>query len=161
MPARRIGDLYELPGLGAGRFFMQHVDNDASQLGSHVVRVFTGIEAASVITPEKIVQQPTQFFVHVLLRAGETLAMWQKVGRATVIDPLGDLTWRTCPMDEMRQPCATEWRVWRTNGERKMALPGSTSLRGTEVGMVIAPASVVERAHTGKWSFPYPDWTRN
>ena len=161
MPARRIGDVYELPEHDGRCFFMQHVDTDSSQLGSQVVRVFEGVEKGKSLTLKEIVRQPTHFFIHVLLRAGETLKLWHKIGRAAVVVEIGELTWRICPADELRQPNATEWYVWRTNGERRKALPGSDSLHGTEFGMAMAPAAVVERAHTGKWTFRYPDFERH
>ncbi len=156
MPARRIGDLYELPSREGLYFFMQHVDTDSSQLGSHVVRVFEGVADAEGLQPRAIAGLPVKFFAHVLLRAGETLKLWTKVGHAPLEKALPALTWRTCPHAEHRLPFATAWELWATNGRRRVVDSSAPELRHAEVGMAMSPLAVVERAHSGTWSFVYP-----
>jgi hypothetical protein len=155
MVARRIGDVYELQSHQGNRFFLQHVDTDKSQLSSQVVRVFAPVPATTELVVSDASGLETAFFTHVFLTAGETLKLWRKVGRAFT-HPLPRLLWRTAPTEEMRAPVASSWEIWETNGRRSTVDPGSKVLHGVELGMVMSPILVVERAHTGKWTLVHP-----
>lgn len=157
MVARVMGDVYELPALGEARFFMQHVADDSSQLGSNVVQVFHGTSAHSEEALSKLSTLEPHFFVHVFLQAGEALEVWRKVGRSS-LPPISLPLWCACAASDMRLARSDRWRVWRTGNEPESVGGTSPLLRSAEIGLAMSPLLVVERAHTGSWSFVYPNF---
>jgi hypothetical protein len=134
---------------------MRHVLTDMSQLSSPVVEVFHGLAVSDVGSFEFLRSASVRFYVHVLPKAGEVLGLWRKVGEAPV-DREPRLVWYTCATAEIRRPRATHWHLWETSEPRFTVAPGDRRLRAAELGMVMSPALIVERAHTGQWSMVYP-----
>lgn len=152
MVARRvIGDLYEIP-LGNGTLaYMQHVNSDAEQLGSAVVRVFAEHYLESTKTTSELISRgATAFYAHVLPKAGETLRIWRKFGRAPV-GPIPRLLWYSCPVEQLRNAVSMEWTVWETSEKRECVSSRDPRLDQAEFGMVMSPQNILERIRTGKW----------
>lgn len=78
-----IGDVFETSCGDAWVCFMQHLLNDTTQLGSAVVRVFSGLHERNAVPPiEQIAGETTSFYAHVIPAAGTTLQLWREVGTA-------------------------------------------------------------------------------
>jgi len=151
MDKRKVGDIYELLGLSSGLVCLQHITNDETQLGSQVVRVYrpeASVGALSAIGEDL-------FFAHVFLKAGETLNRWRKIGHCKV-DSSPRLLWCKCADMERQKATTEKWWIWVTN---EAMIPVSNEwdlLQQSELGLVINPNAVCQRAGTGQWSIRYP-----
>lgn len=155
---RNIGDIYavHLPGDSLG--FMQHIANDKSQLGSNVVRIFGIIQAkGAAVDLEKIAESQVKFYAHVLLRAGETLDVWEKIGRINKVSASIPL-WCQCNEDGnwSRDLVSYNWVVWQTNGPRIPAVLDSKDFLEAELGDAFSPNSIRTRLFDGKYGGVYP-----
>lgn len=153
---RKFGDVYRI-SLADGNFgFMQHVANDASQLGSSVVLVLRKIYPPSATFAFEKESARDGFFAHVFLKAGKTLHIWEHIhwSPPVVHEPIA-LTWAICNIKDMQLDTSRDWNVWQTNEE--MRPPSSQEeLTNAELGLVISPAQIVRRIERGAYSIRYP-----
>lgn len=153
---RQIGDIYQIDLSEDKVGYMQHVAIDKSQLGSHVVKVFAQIYSADQEPDLKsIAGDKVAFYAHVLLRAGETLKKWRKVGRACDAGSVLPL-WCTCRTGDMQKPVSYDWEVWHTDGERWVPDMSSQSFKDAELGLVCPPAAIISRLLHGKYELVHP-----
>lgn len=153
---RTIGDIYaiRLPDDRVG--FLQHIANDESQLGSNVVRVFGIIQAKEAIVDlEAIAKSEVKFYAHVLLKAGETLGVWEKIGRVKNVSASIPL-WCQCNEVDWSVPVSNNWVVWRTNGPRLPAVLDSRDFLEAELGDAFSPNNIRTRLTDGKYAGVYP-----
>lgn len=153
---RVIGDVYaiQLPDNRVG--FMQHLANDSSQLGSNVVCVFRVIQAQdSPVDLAQIVQADIEFYAHVLLKAGETLGIWNKVGRANKAHTSLPL-WCKCIDSDRTIAESKNWKVWRTDGLLIPAVLDSRDFLEAEIGIVFSPLNIQARLINGQYPKVYP-----
>jgi len=83
------------------------------------------------------------------------MGAWRKVGKLPTI-PYQEPTWYTCDVETLPKPHNYRWWVWKTNDQDKEVDESSRLLTGAELGMVMPPHLITERAHTGTWSQVYP-----
>lgn len=153
---RTIGDIYaiRLPDERVG--FLQHIANDESQLGSNVVRVFDSIQAKeTIIDLEAIAKSEVKFYAHVLLKAGETLSVWEKIGRVKNVSASIPL-WCKCTDMDWRVPISENWLVWRTDEPTIRAVLDSSDFLEAEIGIVFSPNDIRTRLIDGKYGGVYP-----
>lgn len=153
---RIIGDIYTIHLQNNRVGFMQHIANDESQLGSNVVRVFGIIQANdSPVDLDAIAQSEVRFYAHVLLKAGETLSIWEKIGRINKVSASIPL-WCQCNESDRTVPVSRNWVVWRTNGARTSAVLDSKDFLDAELGDAFSPINVQSRLTDGKYVGAYP-----
>lgn len=155
---RNIGDIYAiyLPGDGVG--FMQHIENDKSQLGSNIVRIFGTVQIKDLpVDLEKIAESQVKFYAHVLLKAGETLNVWERIGRVNKVSASLPL-WCQCNEEGnwSRDIVSYNWVVWQTNGERIPAVFDSKEFLEAELGDAFSPNDIRTRLTDGKYGGVYP-----
>ena len=134
---------------------MQHVANDATQLGSAVVLVVRKKYSPNATFAFEQEWVRDGFFAHVFLRAGKTLHIWEHLqwARPVVEEPI-PVTWAICNIKDMQLDTSRHWNLWRTNGE--MHAPSGQELTNAELGLVISPAQIVQRIVHGAYSIRYP-----
>jgi hypothetical protein len=135
---------------------MQHLANDATQLGSAVVLVLFGkyLQEESIAFDGVNVQDG--FLAHVFIKAGELLGVWGRTewSRPVVSEPI-PVTWAICNIEDLPLEFSTDWSVWRTN--QKMRTPASEEELGSaELGLVISPPQIVHRIEYSAYSIRYP-----
>jgi hypothetical protein len=153
---RRPGDIYQIK-VESGIALFQHCCDDASQLGSHVVAVSATIWPSTTLPTALLGEfesSEISFFVHVFLKAGETLKVWERIGNGTLRSfdlPL----WGTPDTLDYSVPTATSWWVWSTNGEA-VRTSAPRVIAETEYGDTMPPAQVIERIIRGRYSAKIP-----
>ncbi|MGD0505461.1 MAG: hypothetical protein ABSD02_22290 [Steroidobacteraceae bacterium] len=153
---RKLGDVYRI-SLTDGNFgFMQHVANDATQLGSAVVLVLrkTYPPSATFAFEKELVRDG--FFAHVFLKAGKILHIWEHFHwlQPVVQGPI-PVIWAICSVKDMQLDTSRHWKLWRTNDE--MHAPSSQEeLTNAELGLVISPPQIVQRIEHGAYLIRYP-----
>lgn len=152
---RKIGGIYEVV-LGDGRAaFFQHICNDATQLGSAVIRVFSSILPVGE-KPDlpKLPDSGVMFHAHVFVKAGIVLKMWRKIGHLPPPSDT-DIVFRSS-RDYGVNPVevSNDWEVWRTNQPRTRVGRLPEKFFDTEIGVVKAPQEIIKRILTGSCS-PY------
>jgi hypothetical protein len=153
---RNIGDLYAIDLDGNQVGFFQHVANDTTQLSSHVICVFDVTQQKS-ITPdfEHVTSSTVRFYAHVLLKAGEVLGLWKKVGRL----PLAKKTlptWYMTADTDWAVGTSQNWLTWLTNQPMTTAKLDSNDLNGAEIGVVINPQNIKTRLISGRYQLAHP-----
>jgi hypothetical protein len=153
---RRIGDIYRLR-LTDGKFgYMQHLANDLSQLGSNVVLVLQRNYLPTEFVSFDHVHVRDGFFVHVFLKAGETLGIWERIdnSRPVVEEPF-PILWSNCSHRDLQLDVSKNWHVWRTNEEMRAPV-SQEELGNSEVGIVVNPTQIVQRIERSTYSFRHP-----
>jgi hypothetical protein len=122
---------------------MQHLANDASQLGSNVVLVIRlAYPANETFKVEQMAHDG--FFAHVFLKAGETLKIWERVQRVKPAMTEIPVTWAVCSDKDRQLESSHNWWIWRTNEKKRLAVK-EDELTKAELGLVMSPPQIVER----------------
>ena len=153
---RKLGDVYRISLADGNLGFMQHVANDATQLGSGVVLVLRKIYPPGAAFGFEKESARDGFFAHVFLKAGKALHIWEHIhwSQPVVHEPI-PVTWAICSIKDMQLDKSRDWNLWRTNDE--MHAPSSQEeLTSAELGLVISPPQIVQRIGRGAYSIRYP-----
>ena len=157
MPRRNAGDLYEIAIGDDTCMYMQHIGSDETLPGSAVVRVFRSRYARqSPLHAQVICSDEVAFHSHVFLKAGETLSVWRKCGIGPLPAKSPRVHWCTPGIDKLRLAECSDWALWQTNEPKTDVKSSDSRLSTAEVGMVMSPLLIKERAESGAWSFPWP-----
>jgi hypothetical protein len=153
---RKLGDIYRINLTDGKCSYMQHLANDATQLGSAVVLVLFGkyVPKESVAFDGFDVQDG--FLAHVFIKAGKILGVWERSewSQPVVSEPIPAM-WATCNIKDMQLEFSADWSVWQTN--QKMRAPASEEeLASAELGLVISPPQIVHRIEYSTYSIRYP-----
>jgi hypothetical protein len=156
----RIGDVFRFSASEGATVYFQYVAKDLSQLGSHVIRVFAPIHGTDMTSQiEKIVAAPVQFHVHVALGVGTRHGVWEKIGRAPVLEPI-DVLFRQADEPGNLPKTSSNWVIWTVNSPRRHASRITQAVRSAEIGIVVNPFSVLHRVRQGTYNFAYPDFAQ-
>jgi hypothetical protein len=153
---RKLGEIYRINLTDGKCSYMQHLANDATQLGSAVVFVRT--EKSLPTEPIAFDRFNLQdgFLAHVFIKAGNILTVWERSGwfPPVVAEPI-PVTWATCNIKDMQLEFSSRWSVWRTN-QKRHAPASEDELAGAELGLVISPPQIVHRIEYSAYSIRYP-----
>lgn len=152
-----IGDVFEVQLDPSTVRFFQYVADDATQLNSQVIRVFSeDYGAGEPLDLRRVTTGSIDFHAHVFLRIGLKRQFWRKVGHA---EPPADLDLLFRDSNDYGNPeikISHDWYVWRPNGPFETVGELSPDCQRAEIGVVVPPRSLVYRIQNGKWDFVYP-----
>jgi hypothetical protein len=153
---RKLGDIYRINLADGKCSYMQHLANDATQLGSAVVFVRSGKYPPSESFAFDGFSLKDGFLAHVFIKAGKVLSVWERSGWSPPVaaEPI-PVTWATCNLEDMQLEYSTDWSVWRTNQPRRKPT-SEEDLDGAELGLVISPPQIVHRIEHSAYSIRYP-----
>jgi hypothetical protein len=99
-----------------------------------------------------------EFYAHVLLPPGLKLGFWRNVGHAPAPENIDVAFRNTNDYGNPSIRVSKNWHVWRVNEpfERVGELRGR--YRDAEIGVVVAPDSLVFRMQNGRYDFVYPQF---
>jgi hypothetical protein len=153
---RNIGDLYAIDLDENQVGFFQHVANDTTQLSSHVICVFDVTQQKNT-TPdfEQVTCSSVRFYAHVLLKAGEVLKLWKKVGRVPIVNKTLPTWYMTADVD-WTAATSQNWLTWLTNQPMTTVRLGNNYLKDAEIGVVINPQNIKTRLLNGRYQLAHP-----
>ena len=155
--ATRIGDIYAVE-VAPGRVkVFHHVVNDATQLGSNVIRAFTPVISADSL-PEQMaaLDGEVDFYAHTLCALGIKLGFWRKVGHQK---PHQEVTVWFRDSNDYGNPnikVSNDWWVWKVGQKSKRIGPLSPQYKNSEIGIVFSAPAIVSRLRTGNYGIVYP-----
>lgn len=138
--------------------FFQYVARDASQLNSHVVKVFKErSDGNATVDVSRLVQGEVDFHAHVFLNVGLKLKFWRKLSHADVAGDVDVMFRNSSDYGDSKVTVSDRWFVWRIDGpyERVGALRGLDC--NAEIGVVVPPDSLLYRMKYGVYDFIYPE----
>lgn len=158
----KIGDVFSAQIDSRTKKYFQYIANDLTQLNSDVIRVFK--KAYSINdNPEisTIINDEIDFYAHCVTKWGIKLGFWNKVGNTNLVGNL-DIIFRNTndygvKLGEEPVRISENWYVWNINDNqftRVGKLKGEN--RKAEIGVVIAPDSIIYRMLHGEYDFVYP-----
>lgn len=160
----KIGDVFTMKIDGKTKKYFQYIANDLSQLNSDVIRVFRKKYSLSERPDiDSIINDEVDFFAHVVVNTGCKMGLWEKVGKNTTIGNIRQALFRAssdygAKMGEEPIQFSSNWHIWRVGEDRQFVGKLAGENRKAEIGIVVLPQDVLERAQTGKYSFQYPDF---
>lgn len=83
------------------------------------------------------------------------MALWEKAGKAPVIGEVRVLFRDTNDYGNPEISVSQNWHVWRINEEFRRVGKLEGDNQKAEIGLVIAPDSIVHRMRTGEYDFSY------
>ncbi|HQR71317.1 MAG TPA: hypothetical protein PLE54_11975 [Burkholderiaceae bacterium] len=154
-----IGDVFEVQlDPGNVRFF-QYLADDATQLGSQVVRVFRETyRAGEPFDAQRVTAGEVDFYAHVFVRNGLKQGLWRKVGHSRP-PTASNVLFRDS--DDYGKPAikvSKNWYVWRVNCPFEVVGVLAPKHQRAEVGVVVPPDSLIYRMRNGNYDFVYPDY---
>lgn len=154
-----VGDVFEVRLDTSSKHFFQYVADDATQLNSHVVRVFRQAYGANE-SPDLsgVIRGEVDFHAHVLLGIGIKQQLWRKVGHVLPPRDVDVLFRDTNDYGNPSIKVSNNWYVWRVNGPFERIGTMSAEYEGAEVGVVVPPDSLLCRMRSGRYDFVYPDY---
>ena|SRR5690606_5007606 len=153
-----IGDVFEVPLDSSTTGYFQYVARDQTQLSSHVVRVFKG-KYAKDDPPDvtAIVESEVDFYAHVFLSIGVKLNFWRRVAKGAVIGDVDVMFRNSNDYGKNKRATSSDWYVW-TIGEPFVHVGALSGVyRSSEIGIVVAPDSLVHRMRNGSYDFVSPE----
>ena len=154
-----LGDLFEVRMDPSTSRFFQYVADDATQLNSHVVRVFKDLyHASQPPDPRRIASGEVDFYAHVFLGIGVKQKVWRNVGHDQPPAAVDVLFRDTSDYGDPRIRISRNWHVWRINGPFEKVGDLRPHHEGAEVGVVVPPDSLVHRMRAGRYDFVYPEY---
>lgn len=153
-----VGDVFSVP-LDENVFgFFQYIARDASQLNSHVVRVFKErSDDGALADVSQLVNGAVDFHAHVFLNVGLKLHFWRKFSRATVVGGTDIMFRNSSDYGKSKAKVSTDWFVWRIDGPYVQVGALSDDFRDAEIGIVVPPGSLVYRMNHGAYDLYYPE----
>lgn len=154
----KLGDVFEVRLTDASFGYFQYVSDDSEQLGSAVIRVFSGVfsKGANEELPS-ILSLPIHFHAHVFLKSGVALNVWRKIGSSKAPRDLRLLFRASNDYGNPDIKISIDWDVWYLGEARQKVRILSKEQRDAERGEVINPKSIANRMRTGSYDGPYPD----
>jgi hypothetical protein len=154
-----LGDVFEVHLDGSIKRYFQYVADDATQLGSQVVRVFK--------KPCDLIGEPimsdvllggVDFYAHVFLALGAKLGYWKRIGNEAFEGVERVLFRNTNDYGKPEVKVSKDWYVWSVGGDFEDV--GDIRAKGVdaEIGIVVPPDSLIYRMRHGKYDFIYPDY---
>ena len=155
----KIGDVFEIDLGSDSKAYMQYIANDATQLGSEVIRVFeTRYAVDDLPDPREIVDGTVEFHAHAFVHLGAKEGLWSKVGNVQNLGKLDVLFRDTDDYGNPEVAVSEKWYVWKI-GKRIKAVGKLTGrYQEAEIGVVIPAEYVVERIQMGEYQFVYPGY---
>lgn len=146
---------------GINRYF-QFIGKDASDLNGDVIAIFKKQYAEESVSPEMIVNDETECFMHTSVRAGFKLGLWERAFSIPVKFKEEEIFFRDS-LDYGFYPrqhiVSHNWDVWSMNGERRHVGALPREYHNAAIGGVYAPIHVINRLETGEEPAKYyPDY---
>ncbi len=139
--------------------FFQYVADDATQLNSHVVRVFREMyDLNEPIGACSITDGEIDFHAHVLIGVGLKQHLWRKIGHAQSPDNLDVLFRDTNDYGNPEIKVSRNWYVWKINRPFHKVGALEAQYKEAEIGVVVPPDSLIYRMRNGKYDFVYPGY---
>jgi len=156
----KIGDVFAVKIDERNQKFFQYGGNDLTQLNSNVIRAFRTIYPVDFnLDLNQIVRDDdVEFFAHVILRLGAKLGYWSKVGNVPEVGRIDVLFRDSNDYGNPDVKISHDWHVWRINEPFVKIGTLSGAAKKAEIGVVIAPDSIVHRMRTGTYDFIYPGY---
>jgi hypothetical protein len=158
----RIGDVFSVQMDTHSVKYFQYIANDATQLGSNVIRAFKPsyrLDDKSDLS--SIINDDVQFYAHVFISLGIEMHVWQRVGH---VPDVGDLDmWFRGTNDygtkvgEKPIRVSHNWYVWRINEDHRRIGSLDDNYKNASVGLVINPLGILELLKGNKYPINYPD----
>jgi hypothetical protein len=153
----RIGDIYAVEVAEGQVKLFHHVANDASQLGSNVIRAYKpAYSAAALPHMSVILNAEVDFHAHAVCSLGVKLGYWQKVSH---VKPASEVTVWFRDSNDYGNPSITisrDWWVWRVGQPSKHIGPLRGEYVCAEIGIVFSPVDIASRVRTGSFGIVYP-----
>ena len=155
-----VGSVFEVRIENESRRFFHAIAVDMTQLNSHVIRVFQ--ESYKINEPldiPRIVAGRPAFHAHVFLNTGSKFGFWRKVGYAPAPHTVDVLFRGSNDYGNPSIALSKNWDVWRINEVPRSIGELRREFQSAEIGIVIAPDSIVYRIRHGKYDFVYPGYS--
>lgn len=153
----KIGDLFLMEAPTGERVCFQFLGKDAEQLNSDVIRVFEpSCYREGSISVSDCSDWNAAFHAHVFINVGNRKKLWRKIGNSPV-DELKEVLFRIS--GDYGNPEITvsrDWAGWSFGSSMIDLGPLEGKWRDAEIGVVVTPEDVLERAMTGSYSFVHP-----
>ncbi len=155
----RIGDIFCVKIDGKRVRYFQYVADDLTQLNSQVIRVFKkSFRIAERLDWRQLVNGEVEFYAHVFLKIGSKLRYWEKIANVPEIGKMEVLFRNSEDYGNPNIKISENWHVWKINEPFvKVGRLGGGNRRA-EIGVVIAPDSIVHRMKVGDYDFVYPGY---
>jgi hypothetical protein len=159
----KIGDIFSAQIDNKNKKYLQYIANDLTQLNSDVIRVFKTIYPIdSQPALSDIVKDEVDFYAHCVTKWGVKLRFWNTYGNSNDVGSLSQILFRDTndyghKLGDEPIRISNNWYVWHINDKdftRVGKLEGKN--RDAEIGVVIAPDSIIYRMLHGEYDFVYP-----
>lgn len=153
-----VGDVFEVRMDALTKRLFQYVATDASQLNSHVVRVYKKPYGLNELPDLRaVINGGVDFHAHVLLGIGIKQKLWQKVGHEQPLGAVDVLFRDTNDYGNPEIKVSRNWYVWTVNAPFEKVGEFRPKYEAAEVGVVVPPDSLIYRMRNGKYDFVYPE----
>jgi hypothetical protein len=152
----KVGDIFEIKSEGDCLIYLQFLGSDPEQLQSDVVRVFKQISCCGPVPVPDLASLEVHFHAHVLLKIGIRNRVWRSIGRAPVVGNKDVLFRISGDYGNPAVKISQDWWVWRFGSDMEHVGRLQGKWRDAEIGIVVTPEDVRERAVTGLYSFFHP-----
>lgn len=155
----RVGDIFSIPIDESDVKYFQYIANDASQLNTDVIKIFKKkYSVKSSYNLQELISGETDFYAHVILEFGTKLQYWVRVGNIPIIDETEILFRDSSDYGNPDIKISYNWWVWKINEPQRFVGTLEGENQNAEIGIVIAPDSIVCRIKTGNYDFVYPKY---
>lgn len=160
----KIGDVFSVRINNDQKKYIQFIVRDMIQMNCDVIRAFKKVYPYNA-NPDlsEIVNGEVEFYAHCVTKHGLKRGNWESVGNIPNTGNITNILFRDTndygskPGEQIKT--SNNWYIWRINDKdftRVGKLEGEN--QKAEVGVVIAPDSIVHRMQTGEYDFVYPDY---
>lgn len=154
------GDIFEVTLSDSKRGYFQLLMTDETQLSSEVVRAFDFVcDSNETIQAKDLVKHPVKFHTHVDIKLGTRLGIWEKIDNFKIEDDFQPPWFRAS--DDYGDPeirISKRWYVWQAGIREKKVRRLSKDQTLFDIGVLIAPAEIVQMIETGKSDYFYPGY---
>lgn len=161
----RIGDVFYAQIDSKYKKYFQYIAKDLNMLNSDVIRVFKK-KYKEKETPElsEIMKDDIDFYAHCVVKWGVKMGLWKKEGNYQSEINFDNVLFRDtddCGKTNSEEivRISENWHVWKINDSEFThvgKLKGDN--KKAEVGVVVAPDSIVYRMLHGEYDFVYPSY---
>lgn len=142
--------------------FFQFIGKDQSELNGDVIAIFKKHYTNESITPEMVVDDSFDCFMHTSVLAGVKLGLWERVFSSPVRIIEKDVLFRSS-LDYGLYPgqhfISHRWVIWSMNDQRHYVGTLPKDYYNVSLGGIYAPKHVISRLETGKEpALFYPDY---
>jgi hypothetical protein len=155
----KIGDIFCAKLDDSSKKYFQYIANDMTMLNSSVIRVFKKTYNINDNPKlEDIVNDPIDFYVHVVLRWGIDMGLWEKIGKNNYTSEINVLFRDSDDCGDPSIKISSNWKVWKINQPFQYVGRLKGKYKEAEIGLVVSPINIVDRMKTGEYHFVYPDF---